>query len=841
MRQIKIVLLLMLLLVSFTKVKAQNISGISIGLSQSYENIFTTDILPRFQQNYPDVVLEIRTIPSDIEQNLNLLRSDDDPRAYFEAMEQLSNLADVLLIPPNILSPESTRTGFLLDLAPLLSADNELNPDDFTSTAWDAFQWDGGHWAIPLTVAPQVMVYDRSSFDELGLSYPTSEWSFQEYISTARIFAENGQAGLFVPDSELNAFIYMLYGEAIYSSDPTENFNFDSDIIIDFIMQWRGLLREGTVTNQYSQVIPMQMTRFININRNRDYEGVLINGQAPIDVFGVAISRGSRNIQSAYDFASFLSTAPEVTELYPTSMHARATVQNMREDDTTDGLSEDELLLREEAIENSFSPSIMMFDHVLARWLNHLLDMPENEAERAFTLAQHDVDNLFALIDEFSNKIRVDVQPPLNEILPEDGEVIIDFAVFVNSGSGMSNRRLWEDVIEDFLVNNPDIDQIQLNDIPPLQGYWDEIRSHTCIHNYPYSLIEDINLILPLDPLIQADPTFSDADVVGNIMTDVQEDGVIYGLPHAISGFPILRYDRNLFALAGLPEPDGTWTVSEFIDTLQQLDTVTDGAPLHFYSNSTLTWEMLMAGFGGAPIDYSTTPPTPNLTDETVIASVQQVFDIPKNGLSTYYPTATFFGYAQPATETPALIIDTFNFGESINLEHYGYVNFPDGLETTPISFGTAQSFIFANEQHPEACYRWLREISRHPELFTAMPAYHSVINSNTTRAVYGDSGVATFESIAMRLEAPNQVSIGLMGSGVNMFLGRAFDRYVLEDADLVTELELAQGYITDFYACHNEINDINEIFWQCLYQIDPTIFELIEDRLIPEEYHSDQ
>lgn len=830
MRQVKIFVFFVLLSASFVSLQAQDISGISIAVSASYESLFETDILPRFQENHPNVLIEIRTVSSTIEQNLNLLRSRGNPRTYLEAMEQLANLADVLIMSPTILSPEITRTGYVLDLAPLMSTDNSMNPDNFVPAAWDAFQWDGGRWAIPLTVAPQVMIYDHLSFDELGLSYPTSSWTLEDYINTATTFEENGQAGLFVPDSEMNAFMYMLYGESIYRRED-EQFNFESDTVLDFMTEWQGLLREGIVTNRYNPNTPMQMTRFININQNHNYQGVLINEQAPIDVFGVAISSGTRDIQLAYELASFLSTAPEMTELYPTAIHARTGIQNS----LIDGLSENELTLRDEAIANAFSPSLMLFDHMLARLLGYLLSLPEAELDVAFTLVQNDVNNLFMLIDDFGTNLQADVEPPVVESLPEMGEVIIDFAVFVNSSSGMSNRRLWEDTIEEFLANNPDIDQIELNDILPFQGYWDEIREHTCIHNYSYSSIDDIDLILPLDPLIQADPTFDDEDIVGNIMSDVQLNGVTYGLPHGIFLIPIMRYDRELFAAAGLPEPDSDWTVSEFVDALQQLDGVTDGPPLHPFFNSTATWEMLMAGFGAAPIDYSTEIPTPYLIDEAVIASVQQVLDLPKNGLSTYYPAATYFGYGQPASQSPAIIIDTFRSGDDNN--RYGYVNFPRGINTTPMRYATTQSFIFADEEHPEACYLWLREISRHPELFDSMPAFHSIIESEVSRTIYGESGVATFQDIATRFEDPNQIFIGSLESGAHMYLARAFDRYVLENADLQTELELAQVYITEFYACAGSSNTDT---FRCLNEVDSTIFELIEERIIPEEYRQD-
>jgi hypothetical protein len=41
---------------------------------------------------------------------------------------------------------------------------------------------------------------------------------------------------------------------------------------------------------------------------------------------------------------------------------------------------------------------------------------------------------------------------------------------------------------------------------------------------------------------------------------------------------------------------------------------------------------MLIAAYGGLPIDYRTTPATLNFTDPATISAIQQVLDLAKNG-----------------------------------------------------------------------------------------------------------------------------------------------------------------------------------------------------------------
>ena len=61
------------------------------------------------------------------------------------------------------------------------------------------------------------------------------------------------------------------------------------------------------------------------------------------------------------------------------------------------------------------------------------------------------------------------------------------------------------------------------------------------------------------------------------------------------------------------------------------------------------------------------------------------------------------------------------------------------------------------------------------------------------------------------------------------MFLARAFDRYVLEDADLEAELQHASELIEVYRACYEESQDT----LTCLLETDPTIRDHIEDRIL--------
>jgi hypothetical protein len=158
---------------------------------------------------------------------------------------------------------------------------------------------------------------------------------------------------------------------------------------------------------------------------------------------------------------------------------------------------------------------------------------------------------------------------------------------------------------------------------------------------------------------------------------------------------------------------------------------------------------------------------------------------------------------------------------------------------------GTA--YISANTLHTEGCYRFLRALSDTPDLFDEMPARRSHINSPVVFDNQGEDAVQFYQALDSLLSQPTTTAIptplGLSIESADVFLAtlwmnRAFDRYVFEDADLELEMQDAQRYATEFLACSDAIPLVNpddEEFDQyaedvlaCATDVDPTFNELI-------------
>ncbi len=117
-------------------------------------------------------------------------------------------------------------------------------------------------------------------------------------------------------------------------------------------------------------------------------------------------------------------------------------------------------------------------------------------------------------------------------------------------------------------------------------------------------------------------------------------------------------------------------------------------------------------------------------------------------------------------------------------------VAYPSGIYTGT-SYGIGTGYISATAQNPDACYRWLSYIAQHVDVFGAMPARLSQINDPTIQASLGDNA-GFYAAYAQLLQNPTTIVFPSAGGNsavsdflIQFWLNRAFDNYVLHDADL--------------------------------------------------------
>ena len=67
-----------------------------------------------------------------------------------------------------------------------------VKKDDYFSKALENFTYKNKIYAVPRDVSNLVIYYNKNLFDKYKIKYPQSGWSMQDYLDTAKKFAQKG-------------------------------------------------------------------------------------------------------------------------------------------------------------------------------------------------------------------------------------------------------------------------------------------------------------------------------------------------------------------------------------------------------------------------------------------------------------------------------------------------------------------------------------------------------------------------------------------------------------------------------------------------------------------------
>lgn len=164
--------------------------------------------------------------------------------------------SDCFYVPFNLVPSMDTTTVISLD--PLMSADPNLDINDFLPNVLPMVQHNGLTWAFPLTLQPTVLNYNTGIFQEAGIPFPENGWTVDDFEIALRnlegYVGENEQP--FVSQSFDNTYLLSLI--AAYGGLPVDTrttpytYNFTDPVNVEAIRQVLDLVVEGYIS--YSEL-----------------------------------------------------------------------------------------------------------------------------------------------------------------------------------------------------------------------------------------------------------------------------------------------------------------------------------------------------------------------------------------------------------------------------------------------------------------------------------------------------------------------------------------------------------------------------------------------------------
>jgi ABC-type glycerol-3-phosphate transport system substrate-binding protein len=877
------------------KATAQENTVITIGVPAFMQDMIRPEAIERFEAEH---TVDVVVVPvEDAASYPGFPRVDLE--GYLQNVENFAGSADVLLVNKLHLTPESIRAGYFLDLTPLSNVDATLDRDDFFPTVIESLEWNGGLWGLPRWFDVSVLTYDETAFDNAGLAYPNESWSLTDFANAARelaVFDNNGEVvtpGMLVMDNGVAAFFRSLLDENLYddSQMPAAPM-FDNPAIISLLQTWAALQEEDVLNSQGFSGDPLRIplkqgsifeTVFAPGPNEQLRSGTLLPGgvSAMQDVQAFSISAGTQYPEEAYALVKFLTSEPDAFTGAMGISEARRSLAETGGFMLPPDASPEATMLVERAIAN-VQP---LTDTFYADYLLPALDTMVTEsidAQTALNEAEALVVANLQAADERRANLTLSVSPPPQAAPLPEGEIALRFGImaFVSS---LPNEDAWEAAAERFGGSDREVGRV---DIELQQGFGGEGLMETMTQNYdcfylPFSTISPVTVapLLNIDPFLGSDATFQEDDLVGNVLQRVQWDNRTWAYPLDIKP-QVIWYEIETLQNAGVVAPTSDWMGEDLALALREIEPYTDMPSVLssqiIGSNHLL---MLMAGYGGLPLDFRTQPPTVDFTSPANLQAIRQVLDLAKEGYIAYQPldfvesNGVLNAYSGPPTPFYSDFATPFNLNLgtlssiSIGLSGgggsgggggggggspdapaiYESVAFPESNAYVPVSYQLGAAYISAEAQNPAACYRWISEIAQRPELPLGMPVNQNNLDENTLTTIYQPELSAFYQSFAEALagptvvEFPEQVMMGVSPSQMLIglldvyWLHRAFDNYVLENAELEVELEEAELFTTAYQECVAQIPaydpaayiDQSEYFQQfnaCAARVDPNL-----------------
>ncbi len=223
----------------------------------AYETLVAT-----FQELHPDITLQLRHIPSQSEYRRQLA-TDFSGGAP----------PDVMLLNYRRFA-HFAEQGALEPLEDYLANSPLIQESDFFPEVIESFHYEDTLWCLPQNVSSLVVYYNKDLFDATELPYPTTQWTWDDFLDLARALTQDmdhdgtiDQYGVGIAPSffRLAPFIWQNGGELV--DDPTNptRLALDSPQAMAAFQWFVDLqIKEHVVPDAVAEAVEKSEVRFLN-------------------------------------------------------------------------------------------------------------------------------------------------------------------------------------------------------------------------------------------------------------------------------------------------------------------------------------------------------------------------------------------------------------------------------------------------------------------------------------------------------------------------------------------------------------------------------------------------
>jgi multiple sugar transport system substrate-binding protein len=835
------------------------------------------DLIDAFEEANPDLRIQIVSANEVLGLgNITDLEFPDD------ANQRLVAAADVVDIE---VSRQTVREGLVRDLTPLMEVDANFRSDDFFPGTLENYQWEGGTWALPVSLNIRLIYYDKDAFDEAGVPYPEPGWSWDDLLVKAQALTVGEgdnvtEWGFVVPTGLAYRMIESQVGRLADDSTDPPMPRFEEPDVIEAVRRYTNLYLQERVM-PYSE--PAEGEEGLSLSLE---ETLIDQGQAAMWP-DFALLYWYRNQQGNVGVATFPANTADAKATPWWTEHwvmSAGTTQPQaawrwmdylsRQSVTSLGLGVKTLPSRRSAVATGGYWDDM--DEELANTLRYALEhgyvAGETVGYDAFDEAMHAIwsgeKSVEDALADAQARAEAEIQEALMEetgatpvptfvVAPPEKEAPVGegaTAITFIPGLGSLNLEPYRDLAAQFHEAHPDVVvEVKMADllggtVPDLSGM---AAAADCFQWYPsFQQAANREAILNLEPFMDADPTFDSEDFFPATLEQFTYQGQVWGLPADVTPY-IVEYNKDLFDAAGVDYPALDWNWEDFLGIAVDLtrgegETKQYGfVPQVYELNDVL---LILERLGAELLDESADPVAFSYNDPSTVEALRWYA-----GLSTEYEVKPVFltditklaGITAMTLEREGLLNEgraamwtasgatAALFGDRGGLD-IGAAPLPSRADGTSRGslLTTSGYFISAETEGPRACWQWITFLTGQPAAVQGLPARRSVAESNEYRQQVGAGRADAYLATVADAEQPSAFEQfseeEWLGGGI-YWLGQAYSQVVEGKASPEEALDAAQKLADDYRACVIAAGDFGQETWQaCAKEIDPTLPDLL-------------
>src|SRR5579875_2473380 len=139
------------------------------------------DVVKKFEQEYPSVKVVRQWVPSNYPETLlTAIAGGVSPDVAYLGQSSLAEFVSRKVVHP---------------LDSFIQSDKSYNADDVFPVYWRAWTIDGQRQGLPWQGGPFVLYYHTSLFDAAGVSHPTGEWTWDNWLDAAKKLTRRNSNG----------------------------------------------------------------------------------------------------------------------------------------------------------------------------------------------------------------------------------------------------------------------------------------------------------------------------------------------------------------------------------------------------------------------------------------------------------------------------------------------------------------------------------------------------------------------------------------------------------------------------------------------------------------------